>query len=76
MSILTLRHHLYKVIRPASGFNVDEAPTSSAHTAELFAQVRKNGCILDDTHIVLRSNVVFDATFKLGLLVEDYLISN
>jgi hypothetical protein len=42
MSILTLRHHLYKAIRPASGFNVDNAPTSAAHTAELFAQVRGN----------------------------------
>jgi hypothetical protein len=30
MSILTLRNHLYKAIRPSSGFTVDEAPTSSA----------------------------------------------
>jgi hypothetical protein len=50
MSILTLRNHLNKTIRPASGFNVDDAPTTSAHsTAELFAQVRDNGRILDDT---------------------------
>jgi hypothetical protein len=49
MSILTLRNHLYKTIRPASGINVDDAPTTSAHTAELFAQVRNNGRILDDT---------------------------
>ncbi len=72
MSILTLRNHLYKAIRPSSGFTVDEAPTSSAHTAELFAQVRNNG----DTRIVLGGNEVFDATFKLGLLVDDDDISN
>jgi hypothetical protein len=76
MSLLTLRHHLYKAIRPASGFNVDDAPTSSAHTAKLFAQVRDNGRILDDTRIVLGGNEVFDATFKLGLLVEDDSISD
>jgi hypothetical protein len=74
MSILTLRNHLYKTIRPSSGFTVDEAPTSSAHTAELFAQVR--GRLLDDTRIVLGGNEVFDATFKLGLLVDDDDISN
>jgi hypothetical protein len=76
MSILTLRNHLYKAIRPSSGFTVDEAPTSSAHTAKLFAQVRDNGCLLDDTRIVLGGNEVFDATFKLGLLMDDDDISN
>jgi hypothetical protein len=76
MSILMLRNHLYKAIRPSSGFTVDEAPTSSAHTAELFAQVRDNGRLLDDTRIVLGGSEVFDATFKLGLLVEDDNISN
>jgi len=60
----------------ASGFTVDEAPTSSAHTAELFAQVRDNGRLLDNTRIVLGGSEVFDATFKLGLLVEDDDISN
>jgi hypothetical protein len=49
ISILTLRNHLYKTIRPASGFNVDDAPATFAHTAELFAQVRDIGRILDDT---------------------------
>jgi hypothetical protein len=76
MSILTLKNHLYKDIRPSSGFTVDEASTTSAHTAELFAQVRDNGRLLDDTRIVLGGNEVFDATFKLGLLVEDDDISN
>jgi hypothetical protein len=76
MSILMLKGHLYKAIRPSSGFTVDEAPTSSAHTAELFAQVRDNGRLLDDTRIVLGGNEVFDATFKLGLLVDDDDISN
>ncbi len=71
-----MRNHLYKAIRPSSGFTVDEAPTSSAHTAELFAQVRDNGRLLDDTRIVLGGNEVFDATFKLGLLVDNDDISN
>jgi hypothetical protein len=72
MSIRTLRNHLYKAIRPSSGFNVDQAPTTSAHTAEFFDQVRDNGRLLDDTRIVLGGNEVF----KLGLLVEDDDISN
>jgi hypothetical protein len=37
---------------------MDDAPTSSAHMAELFAKVRDNG------RIVRGSNKVFDATFS------------
>jgi hypothetical protein len=38
----------FKCIRPAAGFQVDEAPTSHPHTAELFASVRENGRIIHD----------------------------
>jgi hypothetical protein len=44
---------LFKCIRPAAGFQVDEAPASNPHTAELFATVRENGRIIDDTGMVL-----------------------
>jgi hypothetical protein len=38
---------LYKCIRPAAGFQVDEAPTNHPHTAELFATVHDNGRIIE-----------------------------
>jgi hypothetical protein len=38
---------LFKAIRPKEGYNVDEPPTHSKHTTELFAKVRNNGRILD-----------------------------
>ncbi len=57
---------LYKYIRPAAGFQVDEAPTSHPHTAELFATVRDNGRIINDTRMVFGGSEIFDATFKLG----------
>jgi hypothetical protein len=57
---------LYKCIRPAAGFQVDEAPTNRPHTAELFATVRDNGRIIDDTRMVLGGSEILDAKFKLG----------
>ncbi len=44
---------LFKCIRPSAGFQVDEAPTSHPHTAELYATVRENDRIIDDTRMVL-----------------------
>jgi hypothetical protein len=61
---------LYKCIRPAAGFQVDEAPTNHPHTAELFATVRDNGCIMDDTRMVLGGSEIFDACFKLGKIFK------
>jgi hypothetical protein len=43
----------FKAIRPASGYNVDEAPNDRSITMELHAQVRNNGRILDGTRHVL-----------------------
>jgi hypothetical protein len=61
---------LYKCIRPAAGFQVDEAPTNHPHTAELFATVRDNGRITDDTRMVLGGSEIFDASFKLGKIFK------
>ena len=61
---------LYKCIRPAAGFQVDEAPTNHPHTAELFATVRDNGRIIDDTRMVLGGSEIFEACFKLGKIFK------
>jgi hypothetical protein len=64
----------YKCIRPAAGFQVDEAPTNHPHTAELFAtvrdNVRDNGRIIDDTRMLLGKSEIFDAYFKLGKIFK------
>jgi hypothetical protein len=61
---------LYKCIRPAAGFQVDKAPTNHPHTAELFATVRDNGRIIDDTRMVLGGSEIFEACFKLGKIFK------
>jgi hypothetical protein len=55
---------LYKAIRPAAGYSVDEAPNSHPRTAELFATVRNNGRVLDDVKIVIGGTGIFEANFK------------
>jgi hypothetical protein len=57
---------LLKYIRPAAGFQVDEAPTSHPNTAELFATVREMAGSSDDTRMVLGGSEILDASFKLG----------
>jgi hypothetical protein len=66
---------LFKAIRPKQGFNVDEPPTSSKHTAALFAMVRNNGRILDEFKCVLGGFEVIEADFSLGLLFEDPVVA-
>ncbi len=60
----------FKAIRPASGYNTDDAPNNSSITVELFAQVRNNGRILDGTRHVLGGQD-FEAVFKLSKLSSD-----
>jgi hypothetical protein len=54
-----------------AGFHVDQAPTTSRHTAELFASVRNNGRILDEVRCVLGGNDTVEAEFSLAELYED-----
>jgi hypothetical protein len=49
----------FKDIRPATGYNVDEAPNTAPITVELFAQVRNNGRILDGSRNVLGGSSEF-----------------
>jgi hypothetical protein len=60
---------LFKAIRPKEGYNVDDPPTHSKHTAELFARVRNNGRMLDEFKCVI------EADFSLGMLFEDPVVS-
>jgi hypothetical protein len=55
-----------KAIRPASGFYVDEAPNTSPLTVELFAQVRSNGRILDNTRHVLGGSILLEGGFPVN----------
>jgi hypothetical protein len=61
----------FKAIRPRPGFLVDQAPNTHGITGELFAEVRKNGRILDETRIVVGGNDILNAEFTLGKLLED-----
>ena len=61
----------FKAIRPKPGFLVDQAPNTHAITGELFAEVRKNGRILDESRIVVGGNDILNAEFTLGKLLED-----
>jgi hypothetical protein len=65
----------FKAIRPRQGFTVVEPPTSIPHTAELFAQVRDNGRILDDFRCVMGGHSIFEAQFELGQIIDDLSIS-
>jgi hypothetical protein len=66
---------LFKAIRPEEVYNVDEPPTHSKHTAELFAKVRNNGRILDKFKCVLGGSEVIEADFSLGMLFKDPVVS-
>jgi hypothetical protein len=66
---------LFKAIRPKQGFHVDEPPTSSKHTAELFATVRNNGRILDEFKCVLGGSEVVESDFSLGLIFENPVVA-
>jgi hypothetical protein len=61
----------FKAIRPASGYNVDEAPSRGSITMELHAQVRNNGRILDGTRHVLNGGQDLEAVFKMSKLSSD-----
>ncbi len=67
---------LYKAIRPAAGYSVDEASNSHPRTAELFATVRNNGRVLDDVKIVIGGTGMFEANFKIKKLITDDVIGS
>ena len=67
---------LYKAIRPAAGYSVDEAPNSHPRTAELFATVRNNGRVLDDAKIVIGGTGIFEANFKIKKIITDDVIGS
>jgi hypothetical protein len=67
---------LYKAIRPAPGYTMDEAPNSHPRTAELFATERNNGRILDDMKIVIGGSGIFEANFKMEKLIADETIGS
>lgn len=62
---------VYKAVRPMASFLNDEAPTSSAHTAELYATVRDDGRIEDDFRFNLGGSEFVEATFKLSSIFSD-----
>jgi hypothetical protein len=63
----------FKAIRPKPGFLVDQAPNTHGITGELFATVRQNGRILDESKIVVGGNDVLNAEFILGKLCDPAL---
>ena len=65
----------YKALRPAAGFLVDGAPTTHKLTAELFALVRADGRIGDQTRTVLGGNEVVEGTFNCSLLFEEPFVA-
>ncbi len=67
---------LYKAIRPASGYAVDEAPNSHSRTAKVFATKRNNRRILDDMKIVIGGTGIFEANFKVKKLITDDVIES
>ena len=62
---------LYKALRPASGYHTDQPPNTSKHTAELFAETRDNGRILDNTRCVLGGTDILEAEISLAKMFED-----
>ena len=62
---------LYKALRPASGYHTDQPPNTSKHTAELFAEARDNGRILDNTRCVLGGTDILEAEISLAKMFED-----
>jgi len=66
----------YKSIRPGPGFNIDQAPTTHPHTAELFAVVRNDGRIIDHNRVVMGGNSPLEASFKLGRVYDDPVMSD
>jgi hypothetical protein len=61
----------FKAIRPKPGYLVDQAPNTHGITAELFAEVRKTGRILDESRVVVGGNDILNAEFTLGNLLDD-----
>ena len=66
----------YKSIRPALGFNNDQAPNTHPHTAELFAQIRSDGRIIDHNRVVMGGTEPLEASFKLGQVYDDPVMSD
>jgi hypothetical protein len=62
---------LYKALRPASRYHTDQPPNTSKHTAELFAEARDNGRILDNTRCVLGGTDILEAEISLAKMFED-----
>jgi hypothetical protein len=62
-----------RVIRHSVHFRCRSRQTNNTHaiTGELFAEVRKNGRILDESRIVVGGNDILNAEFTLGKLLED-----
>jgi len=65
----------YKAIRPAAGFLVDGAPTTHKLTAELFALVRNDGRIGDQTRTVLGGSEIIEGTFSCSLLFAEPFVA-
>jgi hypothetical protein len=65
----------FKTIRPKPGFLVDQAPNTNSFTGELFATVRPNGRILDESRFVIGRNDIINAAFVLGKQVDDHELS-
>jgi hypothetical protein len=61
----------YKAIRPMPGFVIDQAPTSHSLTAELFATVKSNGRIGDNTRMVIGGRDIIEASISLRPVFED-----
>jgi hypothetical protein len=66
----------YKAIWPATGFHTAQPPTTSKHTAQLFAEVRDNGRILDNTRCVLGGTDILEADVSLAKLFDDPVLQS
>jgi hypothetical protein len=66
----------YKAIRPASGYHNDQPPTTSRYTAELFAEVRDSGRILDNTRCVLGGVDILEADIPLTRIFSEPVLQS
>jgi hypothetical protein len=67
---------LFKAVRPASGYHTDQPPNTSKHTAELFAEVRDTGRILDNMRCVLGGTDILEAEISLAKLFDDPVLQS
>ncbi|MFO0007284.1 MAG: hypothetical protein ACK559_39830, partial [bacterium] len=59
-----------------SGYHTDQPLTTSRHTAELFAGVRDNGRILENTRFVLGGSDILEAEIPLAKLFDDPVLQS